>query len=127
MHWRGASVCKARLIEKRTRALFEPLVGTNGLQLLEFDAGVELRIGRDKGGAVEAILGESDAYAPVAYLGDDCTDEAAFRAVNQVGVQSLSVLVRKQWHDTAACLWLRPPVELRAFFEDWLQALQRSR
>jgi trehalose-phosphatase len=125
MHWRGASVHKARLIEKRSRALFEPLVGTDGLELLEFEAGVELRIGRDKGGAVEAILGEADAFAPVAYLGDDSTDEAAFRAVNQVGAQSLSVLVRNQWHDTAADLWLRPPGELRCFFEDWFRALER--
>jgi trehalose-phosphatase len=123
MHWRGVSVRKARLIEERTRVLFEPLVGTDGLDLLEFEAGVELRIGRDKGGAVEAILGEADADAPVAYLGDDSTDEAAFRAVNQVGVQNLSVLVRNQWHDTAAVLWLRPPVELRGFLEDWFRAL----
>jgi len=127
MHWRGASVCMARHIEKRTRAMFEPLAGTGGLELLEFEAGVELRIGRDKGGAVEAILGEADADAPVAYLGDDCTDEAAFRAVNQVGGQSLSVLVRNQWHDTAAGLWLRPPVELRGFFEDWIRTLERCR
>jgi trehalose-6-phosphatase len=102
-------------------------VGTDGLELLEFEAGVELRIGRDKGGAVEAILGEAHAVAPVAYLGDDSTDEAAFRAVNQVGAQSLSVLVRNQWHDTAADLWLRPPVELRGFFEDWFRVLERCR
>jgi trehalose-phosphatase len=127
MHWRGASVRKARLIEKRTRALFEPLSGTDGLGLLEFEAGMELRIGRDKGDAVEAILGEADAGAPIAYLGDDCTDEAAFRAVNQVGPRSLSVLVRSQWHDTAANLWLRPPAELRVFLEDWFRALERCR
>ena len=30
LHWRGASVCKARLIEQRTRALFEPLGGPTG-------------------------------------------------------------------------------------------------
>jgi len=123
LHWRGASVGKARLIEKRARALFEPLAETGGLQLLEFEAGMELRIGRDKGGAVEAILSGVDPNAPVAYLGDDCTDEAAFRAVNQAGSHNLSVLVRRQWHKTAADLWLRPPVELRGFLEDWLRAL----
>jgi trehalose-phosphatase len=127
MHWRGASVCKARLIEERTRALFEPLVGTDGLELLEFEAGMELRIGRDKGGAVKAILGEADADAPVAYLGDDCTDEAAFRAVNQARVHSLSILVRNQWHETAAKLWLRPPMDLRGFLEDWFRALESCR
>ena len=127
MHWRGVSPHKARLIEQRTRALFEPLAETDGLKLLQFEAGIELRIGRDKGGAVQAILGEVHADAPVAYLGDDCTDEAAFRAVNQIGVQRLSVLVRNLWHETAADLWLRPPAELKCFFEDWIRALERCR
>ena len=122
MHWRGASPRKARLIEQRTRALFEPLARRDGLALLEFEAGVELRVGRDKGGAVEAIMREADPCAPVAYLGDDLTDEAAFRAVNNVGPHGLSVLMRRQWHETKADVWLRPPVELRGFLEDWLQA-----
>ena len=127
MHWRGASVCMARHIEKRTRAMFEPLAGTGGLELLEFEAGVELRIGRDKGGAVAAILCEANVDAPVAYLGDDSTDEAAFRAVNKIAIHSLSVLVCNHWHETAADLWLRPPVELRGFFEDWIRTLERCR
>jgi trehalose-phosphatase len=122
MHWRGASPRKARLIQQKARALFEPLAGTDGLALLEFEAGLELRVGRDKGGAVEAILREASPEAPVAYLGDDWTDEAAFRAVNGLRPRGLSVLVRRQWHETAADVWLRPPVELRKFLEDWLQA-----
>lgn len=122
MHWRGVSARKARLIEQRTRALFEPLAGTDGLALLEFEAGVELRAGSGKGGAVEAILREADPGAPVAYLGDDLTDEEAFRAVNSVGPHGLSGLVRGQWRETEADVWLRPPVELKGFLEDWLLA-----
>jgi trehalose-phosphatase len=123
MHWRGASPHKARLIEERTRRLFEPLAQVDGLRLLEFEAGLELRVGRDKGGAVEAILEEVSANAPVAYLGDDLTDEAAFRAVNAVGARGLSVLVRRERRETAAMVWLRPPDELRAFLSRWVQAL----
>jgi trehalose-phosphatase len=122
MHWRGASPRKAKLIEQRTRALFEPLAGANGLVLLEFEAGVELRVGRDKSGAVQAILREAYPGVPVAYLGDDLTDEAAFRAVNSVSPHGLSVLMRRQWHKTEADVWLRPPVELREFLENWLLA-----
>jgi trehalose-phosphatase len=122
MHWRGASPRKAKLIEQRTRELFEPLAGTDGLALLEFEAGVELRLGSDKGGAVEAILQDAELGAPVAYLGDDLTDEAAFRAVNKVGPHSLSVLMRRQWRETEADVWLRPPTELRGFLENWLSA-----
>ena len=94
----------------------------DGLTLLKFEAGVELRVGRDKGGAVETILREAGPGAPVAYLGDDLTDEAAFRAVNSVRPHSLSVLMCRQWHETEADVWLRPPVELRGFLEGWLLA-----
>ncbi len=122
MHWRGISREKARRIEARTRTLFEPLARLDGLRLLDFEAGVELRVGRDKGGAVEAILEETDREAPVAYLGDDLTDEAAFRVVNASGRPSLSVLMRPAWRETAADVWLRPPAGLRMFLERWAQA-----
>jgi trehalose 6-phosphate phosphatase len=90
-------------------------------------------VGRDKGGAVEAILkecGEEECSegaargAPVAYVGDDLTDEAAFRAVNASGRPSLSVLMRPAWRETAADVWLRPPVELRCFLSQWASALE---
>jgi len=119
MHWRGASRQKAEQIERRTRELFEPLARMEGLALLDFEAGLELRVGRNKGGAVEAILAETAKDAPVAYLGDDLTDEAAFRAVQRVGRGGLSVLVRREWRHTAADLWLRPPPELKRFLERW--------
>jgi trehalose-phosphatase len=128
MHWRGASPRKAQQIERRTRELFEPLAQLEGLALLEFDQGLELRVGRNKGGAVEAILAEAGAGVgdrtdcPVAYLGDDLSDEAAFRAVNRIGRRGLSVLVRREWRETAAAVWLHPPGELKGFLERWLSA-----
>ncbi len=125
MHWRGVAPARAKVIENRTRALFEPLAQTNGLNLLEFEAGVELRVGRDKGGAVTAIL-EENAGAdsppvphPTAYLGDDLTDESAFRAVKGHG---LGVLVRRQSRPSNADVWLRPPEELRDFLKRWFHA-----
>jgi len=122
MHWRGYSPRKARLIEQRARALFEPLAQLEGLMLLGFEAGLELRTGRDKGDAVRAIIQEAGHSAPVTYLGDDFTDESAFLAVNQARGPHLSVLVRRQWRDTAADVWLRPPTELRSFLEQWLKS-----
>jgi trehalose 6-phosphate phosphatase len=127
MHWRGASPAKARLIEKRTRALFEPLARMEGLGLLEFEAGLELRAGRDKGAAVEAILEEAAAGGPVAFLGDDLTDEVAFRAVNAADGPHLSVLVRQVSRETAADVWLRPPGELLGFLEYWLRSSNETR
>jgi trehalose-phosphatase len=123
MHWRGHAPLTAKHIEQRTRALFEPLAQLDGLALLEFEAGLEIRAGRDKGGAVEVIVAEAAPGAPVTYLGDDLTDEAAFRAVNVARGPHLSVLVRQQWRETAAELWLRPPEEMRSFLSQWLAAL----
>lgn len=122
MHWRGHSPRQAKLIEQRTRQLFEPLAQLDGLALLEFEAGLELRAGRDKGGAVQEIVRAAGSGNPVAFLGDDVTDEAAFCAVNQAEAPHLSVLVRGQLRETAANVWLRPPAELRAFLERWLEA-----
>ena len=122
MHWRGATRKQAAQIEQRTRELFEPLARMEGLALLEFDAGLELRAGRNKGGAVEAILAEAGGVGPVAFLGDDLSDEAAFRAVRRVGKRGLSVLVRREFRETAAEVWLRPPGELLFFLERWEKA-----
>lgn len=125
MHWRGASRKKGDQIEQRTRELFEPLARLEGLALMEFEAGLELRVGRNKGEAVEAILAEAGGLGagPVAFLGDDITDEAAFRAVRRLGRLGLTALVRPSWRETEAEVWLRPPAELKAFLERWLQAV----
>ena len=53
--------------------------------LLEFEGGLELRVGRDKGGAIDTLIAEAPPGTPVAYVGDDLTDEAAFRALSQRG------------------------------------------
>jgi trehalose 6-phosphate phosphatase len=121
MHWRGLSPDQAAIVEQRTRALFEPVTELKDFRLLPFEAGVELRVGRDKGGAVAAILEEFPNCAPGAYLGDDLTDEAAFRAIKRRG---LSALVRLEPRDTAADVWLKPPQELLEFLECWLKAVQ---
>ena len=130
MHWRGASPQKARAIERKTRKLFEPVAAIDGLSLLDFEAGVELRVGRDKGGAVEAILADNRETtgrdAPVAYLGDDLTDEPAFRAVNAAPGPRLSVLMRRAPRSTAAAIWLRPPDGLRKFLTGWASAQSRA-
>jgi trehalose 6-phosphate synthase/trehalose 6-phosphate phosphatase len=126
MHWRGVSRSKAEQIEARTRELFEPLARLQGLALLDFESGLELRTGRNKGGAAEAILGETDEGGPVAYLGDDLSDEAAFRVVQRLGRRGLSAMVRREWRETAAELWLRPPTEMLEFLGRWAEAVRAA-
>jgi trehalose 6-phosphate synthase/trehalose 6-phosphate phosphatase len=122
MHWRGLPKKKAREIEERTRALFEPVARLDGVEMQEFAAGLELRTGRNKGGAVEAILAEKIGAGPVAFLGDDIADEDAFRAVNESRQPHLSVLVRRERRETEAEVWLRPPADLRQFLRRWVEA-----
>jgi trehalose-phosphatase len=122
MHWRGHTPRKRAEIERRTREIFEPLARMEGLTLLDFESGVELRVGRNKGGAVTAFLAESGSPGPVAYLGDDLSDEAAFRVVNQVAGPHLSALVRREQRESSADVWLRPPAELKRFLERWIEA-----
>jgi trehalose-phosphatase len=126
MHWRGHSHRQAKSIEQKTRALFEPAAQVSGLSLLDFEAGIELRAGRDKGGAVQAIVEQAEPDAPVTYLGDDLTDESAFCAINQTPNPHLSVLMRREWRETAAEVWLQPPEQLRWFLRRWEMALNGS-
>ena len=120
VHWRGLSVEERTTIENKIRMLFAPLVEGYGLHLLPFDGGIELRAsGKTKGDAVTAILSEMGDDFAAAYLGDDQTDENAFRAIKGRG---LSVLVRPEPRPTMADLWLRPPDELGRFLRDWLVA-----
>jgi len=125
LHWRGVPAQRAKLIEKQTRELFEPLARMYGLTLLEFEAGLELRVGPGKGDAVRALLNEqpNGRPHPAAYLGDDISDEAAFQAIKGRG---LSVLVRRERRRSAAEIWLRPPAELKAFLAKWAGTCEAS-
>lgn len=91
-----------------------------------FDGGIEFRArGADKGKAVNAVLREGDmdaTDAAVAYLGDDFTDEDAFKAIKGKG---LGVLVRQRYRETAADLWISPPDELIDFLSHWEEICRR--
>ena len=122
MHWRGASVQSIQLAQASCADLFRPFAEIPGMQMLLFDGGVELRAGRNKGDAVLQLLTEMQCDSPVAYLGDDATDEDAFQAL---GDRGLGVLVRHQWAPSSANLWLRPPTELRNFLSAWLLVVRQ--
>jgi trehalose-phosphatase len=127
VHWRGRSAHAARTAEELTLKLFSPLAGADGLKLLQFDGGIELRAGRNKGEAVRLMLNELDHDVPVAYLGDDTTDEDAFHALLESSLRPnrrLGVLVRREWRSTAAQAWLRPPGQLRGFLASWARAVE---
>jgi trehalose 6-phosphate phosphatase len=120
IHWRGMS--ETRIEDLRSRVLlgWMPIAEHNALDLSEFDGGIEIRArAANKGHAMRTLLSEIGANTPVAYLGDDTTDESAFKAIEGRGI---SVLVRPTWRRTAAQFWLKPPAELLAFLHLWLQS-----
>lgn len=120
VHWRGLPGNERLRIENHVRKTCAPLLERYGLQLVGFDGGLELRVpGKNKGDAVATILAESGSGVAAAYLGDDQTDEYAFRAIKHHG---LAVLIRPELRPTDADLWLRPPGELARFLRDWLEA-----
>lgn len=122
LHWRGHSEDEAQEICNDVLLGWMPIADATGLTVRPFDGGIEiLGAKRNKADAVRAILAEMESDTPVAYLGDDQTDEDAFRALQGRGV---SILVRPHWRETAADIWLRTPIELSAFFHDWLDACQ---
>jgi trehalose-phosphatase len=117
IHWRGMPLAEARRVQALTQDGWTPLAEKSGLKLLQFEAGVELRVSHpDKGDAIGSILGTLDNSVPVAFLGDDITDEDAFRVLRGRG---LPVLVRADYRETTAEAWLRPPLELIDFLERW--------
>ena len=123
VHWRGLADEEVREIRSKVLLGWLSIVDRACLRLEQFDGGVEMRMADpNKGDVVRTILTEMDVDdAPVAYLGNDESDEAAFHMLQNRG---LCVLVRPQRRETAANLWLRPPVQLLAFLRDWLAACQ---
>jgi trehalose 6-phosphate phosphatase len=77
--------------------------------------------GRDKGWAIETLLGDAPfaGRMPV-FLGDDATDEAGFAAVNRLG--GLSIRVGDGHRRTTARHRLADPAAVRA----WLRTLAGS-
>ena len=120
LHWRGEPAEIAEERERAARRAWAPIAEGHGLQLHPFDGGIELRApGRDKGAAVREVLSSAPPETAAAYLGDDLTDEDAFRALPE---GALGVLVREESRPTDAGAWVRPPEGLLDFLDRWLAA-----
>jgi trehalose 6-phosphate phosphatase len=120
VHWRGLKPAEVLQVRGKSYKILEPLANRSGLVLADFDEGVEIRLrAANKGIALQRLLHELDPAVPVAYLGDDVTDEDAFRILNDRG---LSVRVSAKNRFTAAQIIIKPPEELMAFLNSWIKA-----
>ena len=119
IHWRGLDEATINKIRQKVKPKWTKLTRSSGLELKEFDGGFELRVpGRDKGDAVTTILSELNSHTVSAYLGDDLTDEDAFKAIKGRG---LGILVRPELRETCADAWIKPPEELFQFLSNWIK------
>jgi len=118
IHWRSFEPAMQERIRSSVQSIFARIDQADGLHLLPFDGGLELRsTDRTKGTAVREILSQEPDDAPTAYLGDDLTDEDAFVAVENKGY---SLLVRSEVRASFARFWLRPLEELLEFLDAWI-------
>jgi len=124
VHWRSLSEDEARSVRERTMKIWNAIPQQPLMYIAEFDGGMEFRLHlRHKGDAVRDIISELPGDAPIAYLGDDRTDEDAFRALKNRG---LSVLVRGEYRPTEADIWIQPPQGLLDFLTEWLRACREG-
>jgi trehalose 6-phosphate phosphatase len=121
VHWRGLDPSETHRVRTKAHEVLEPLSrSVSDLVLAEFDEGLELRLqSANKAHALHRLLRVLEEDVPIAYLGDDATDEDAFRILNGRG---LTVFVGTRYKFTSAQMWLKPPSELIAFLEAWIRA-----
>ena len=121
IHWRGLPATVIDRIQDYAQTILAQYAKLPGLILFEFDGGLELRVAHpNKEDTVGSILEGSASKIPVAYMGDDLTDEGAFRMLRSRG---LTVLIRPEYRETNAQFWIQPPDELIAFLQRWLDCL----
>ncbi len=119
-HFRGKTDEETKLLARNLRQAWADIVKETDFEICDFDGGIELRLSYlNKGVAVRGIFEENPDYFG-AYLGDDDTDEDAFKALPN---RNLSVLVRPKYRETSADIWIRPPDELKQFLNKWLSTL----
>lgn len=85
--------------------LWQPVADEFDLELLDFHEGLEIRVaGINKSQAIKNVLLEEPKDAVTAYIGDDVTDEDAFR---ELGNKSHTILIARTGRPSAA-QWLLP-------------------
>ncbi len=124
IHWRGLAEAQIDHLAARVSAGWQPVAERSGLEVHPFNGGLELRCpGKNKGTAIKTILAESARGEPVAFLGDDLTDEDGFAAL---AGQGLGVLVSDSPRPTRARVRIEPPAELLDFLARWHAVAPRS-
>jgi len=118
LHLRGLSLEDAAQLRDQVLAEAPDLIAGSALQIRDFHGGVEFYLaGQHKGSAVATVLGEMGPDCAAVFLGDDATDEDAFRVIKERG--GIGILVAREPRASLARHCLRPPEELLEFLDRW--------
>jgi trehalose 6-phosphate phosphatase len=117
LHTRKLDPETAAAAQQRFRANVAPLIGAE-LEVRDFNGGVEVRVpARDKGIALREILAELPAADLIVYIGDDDTDEDAFKALPDNGI---GIKVGPPGSPTAAAGRLDSCDDVLRFLTHWI-------
>lgn len=121
LHFRMVNKKDMEILKEKTDNFFKYYLKHASLKVTHGKKVIELRpkIGWDKGKAVSFIINKIKKRAkeevfPV-YIGDDLTDEPAFKAVNAAG--GISIFVGKAGQETPACYRISSPSKVIKFIQ----------
>lgn len=122
LHWRGLHEGEQTQLKRMFQQVVEKVAVNADLAFLPFNGGLEIiPRGRAKSDAIHEIISQYNSDIPLAYLGDDYSDEAAFEAI---GMRGLKILVSDTDRSTLADVIIKPGPSVVAFFDRWIKAAQ---
>lgn len=119
-HTRGVPQDRAAKLENMIFSAWSELSAAYELECRRFNGGVEVRCrGRHKGDALYDFLQSQEQTAFCVYVGDDDTDEDAFRMLREREI-GLGIKVGDPAVSTAAHGYLQDCEAVRSFLETWV-------
>lgn len=117
LHWRGLEAETAVSWGERVQPQLQAIAEGAALAVHQFNGGIEIRpADATKASAVEQIVAEMKGNFVAAYMGDDLTDEDAFRALP---AGSLGILAGDAPRRSNAAVFLRRPDQILTFLRRW--------
>lgn len=124
LHTRGMAPERARDMEQLLFQAWTRIGRRFRLSCRYFNGGVEIRAqSRNKGTILHRILSLLPSHTLPVYIGDDDTDEDAFRTLGDTG---FGIRVGTPQSGTAARAFLAGPAAVKDFLEEWIEKMKEG-
>ena len=122
-HFRGLDRLDARETQQNLLERWLTYADTSAVEVRQFNGGLEMRaLGRHKGLAVADFLDTCPDNVLAVYVGDDDTDEDAFKTVNER--RGFAIRVGKLNETTAASGSIPTCADVPGFLQTWIKVRQ---